>query len=83
MTDAISARDFMVRDPVCAYIWEPISSIRRSMLVNSFSFLPVNIGDPDSGEWKLISDFSIAHYLRDAEGSSERKRRLARKLGNL
>ncbi|MBI4526363.1 MAG: hypothetical protein HY695_21395 [Deltaproteobacteria bacterium] len=83
MTDAFCARDFMVRDPVCAYTWQPISSIRRSMLANSFSFLPVAIGRPDSTQWKLLSDYSIAAYLRGAEGASERNRRLARKLSEV
>jgi hypothetical protein len=40
MVEAFCARNFMVRDPVCAYMWQPISAIRRAMLVNSFSFLP-------------------------------------------
>ena len=35
MTDAFSARDFMVTNPLCAYLWQPMSSVRRSMLVNS------------------------------------------------
>jgi hypothetical protein len=82
MTEENSARDFMVRNPVCASLWEPISSIRRSMLVNSFSFLPVNIGDPESPQWKLVADYSIATYLRN-NGAGNRKERLARKLGEV
>src|SRR5262249_48750662 len=60
-----------------------ISSIRRSMLVNSFSFLPVTMSDDRGIKWKLLSDYSIATYLRGAEGSNERNRRLARKLGEV
>ena len=32
--------DFMVRNPVCASMWQPLSFIRQTMLVNSFSYLP-------------------------------------------
>jgi hypothetical protein len=31
--------DFMVRNPVCAEPWHPISFVRQAMLANSFSFL--------------------------------------------
>jgi CBS domain-containing protein len=80
MAEVSCARDFMVGNPVCAFPWEPVSSIRRSMLVNSFSFLPIASDTSDGVHWKLISDYSIAAYLRGAGGSSERKRRLAQKL---
>lgn len=83
MADAFSARDFMVKDPVCAQLWQPMSSVRRSMLVNSFSFLPVAVGASESPQWWLLSDFSLAVYLRDAQGSNELNRRLAQKLGEV
>jgi hypothetical protein len=34
--------DYMVRMPVCACMWHPLSFIRQTMLANSFSYLPVN-----------------------------------------
>ena len=34
--------DFMVRNPVCASMWQPLSFIRQTMLTSSFSCLPVN-----------------------------------------
>jgi hypothetical protein len=80
MAEASCARDFMVRDPVCAYTWQPISSVRRVMLANSFSYLPVAIGSAPNTKWTLLSDYSIAWYLRAANGTNERNRRLARKL---
>ena len=80
MAEASCARDFMVRDAVCAYLWQPRSSIRRAMLANSFSFLPVATGGNPLTEWKLLSDYSIASYLRSADGGKERNRRLALKL---
>lgn len=83
MGEAFGARDFMVRDPVCAFWWQPISSIRRSMLANSFSFLPVATGATGTPSWKLLSDFSLALYLRAAKSHSERNKRLARRLGEV
>lgn len=81
MADTFSARDFMVKDPICAYLWQPMSSVRRNMLVNSFSFLPVAVDASESPQWRLISDFSLAAYLRANPGCNERNRRLAKKLG--
>ena len=81
MEEAFGARDFMVKDPVCALRWQPISSVRRNMLANSFSFLPAATDIASPSRWKLVSDFSIAMYLRAAKSRSERSRRLARQLG--
>jgi hypothetical protein len=59
MADARCVADFMVRDPTCAYSWQPIALARQQMLINSFSCLPIRFGE----EWKLLSDFAIASYL--------------------
>jgi CBS domain-containing protein len=81
MVDASCARDFMVSDPVCALWWQPISSIRRSILENSFSYLPVAMEGNTAHGRRFLSDFSVASYLREAQTSAERYRRLARQLG--
>lgn len=72
-------RDFMVRDPVVAHLWEPVSFIRHKMLVNSFSFLPVWT---EEDGWQFISDRTLAHYLRelDDQGRNRRRKRLAQPL---
>jgi len=62
----------MVRDPVCASLWQPLSFIRQKMLANSFSYLPIW----DSPHWLLISDYHISQYLRNGN----RKTRLAQTL---
>lgn len=62
-------RDFMVTSPVCAEVWESISSIRRTMLVNAYSFLPFKRGD----QWFLLSDYNLARFV--SEGG--RMKRLA------
>ncbi len=69
---------FMIRNPVCAYMWQPVSSIRQIMLANSFSYLPVMIDEKPKPSWHLISDFAVASFLRLAP--SKRKKRLAYKL---
>jgi hypothetical protein len=74
-------RDFMVTNPVCAHMWQPLSFIRQTMLVNSFSYLPVPIEEAGNTAWPLISDFNLARYLRSATNSGDAKRRLAQQLG--
>lgn len=71
--------DFMVRDPVCAQLWQPISFLRQTMLVNSFSFLPVLNGDGDNRRWHFVSDHAIAHYPRSIESDKAREQAELRK----
>src|SRR5216684_3616713 len=35
MSERHQVSDFMVRNPVCAFVWQPLSFIRQTMLVNS------------------------------------------------
>lgn len=75
--EAMKIQHYMIRDPVVAAIWEPLSFLRQRMLSNSFSFLPVLApGD----EWMLVSDRGLARCLRTVNGS-ERKDRLKMALG--
>lgn len=64
MSELHQVSDFMVRNPVCAFMWQPLSFIRQSMLVNSFSYLPVPIENGGTTDWRLISDFRLAQCLR-------------------
>ena len=77
MGKACKVSDFMVREPVCAYIWQPLSFIRQQLLLNSFSCLPIYIETDKESGWQLISDYVVAQYLRSAPSKNERKRRLA------
>jgi hypothetical protein len=70
----------MVRDPVCASMWQPISFVRQTLLANSYSFLPVQHGEGAVVRWGLVSDFAVASYLRLAASNAERRRRLATPL---
>jgi hypothetical protein len=70
------ASDLMVRNPVCAHPWQPISFIRQQMLAHSYSFLPVHF--PNDGRWKFVSDLAVATYLRSRP--EQRDERLAKTL---
>ncbi len=61
-------RHFMVANPTCAELWQPLGVVRHSMLANSFSYLPIK---DEAGNWKLLSDYSVVRFIR---GSGQRKR---------
>ena len=63
-----SIRDYMVRNPVCAHPWQPISFIRQTMLENSFSHLPFRM----NASWYLISDIDIAKFRWESDGNHDR-----------
>ena len=75
------ASDLMVRNPVIAEGWHNIATVRRNMLLNAFSFLPVKVGDRWDC-WKLISDRSIVRYLMCLP-NAERNRRLGATVESL
>ena len=79
MSQARTVADSMVRDPVCAELWQPLSIVRQQMLANSFSYLPVLL---DDGSFGLIGDLAIARALSRALTSAERRRMLACSLGD-
>ncbi len=70
----------MVRNAVCAFPWQPISLARQTMLENSFSYLPIMVKEKGCDVWKLISDHSIAVFLRSANAGKKRAERLAMTL---
>jgi hypothetical protein len=77
MSNARLVSEVMVKNPVQAYLWQPITLIRHTMLANSFSYLPVFVkGKADDACWHWVSDFSVASYLRAAD-ANERRDRLA------
>jgi CBS domain-containing protein len=71
------AGDLMVQNPTTAELWHNIAAIRRAMLTNSFSFLPVR---DTNGVWKLLSDVSVVRYLRCASTTRERNELLGKQL---
>lgn len=73
MPHAKTAGDYMIRGPVIAEPWQPLSFVRQTMLAHSYSYLPVRI---DAGPWELVSDHALAVYL----GDNERPKRLRETL---
>ena len=65
MSEQLTIADFMVRDPVVALMWQPLSMIRQVMLSNAFSYLPVRTST--EGDWGLVSDCSLAQFFRSAQ----------------
>ena len=68
-------KDYLVRNPVCASLWQPIGFIRQIMLENSFSSLPFQCGET----WYVVSDCDIARYLAGCKGK-KRKEKLNKTL---
>jgi CBS domain-containing protein len=64
--------DVMVRNPICAELWAPVSFARHTMLSNSFSYLPVMRNDT----WVLLADTAVAKFVNGVS-NTERKERLA------
>lgn len=69
-----SIKDYMVRGPVVAEPWQPLRVVRHTMLANSFSFLPISLGN---GDWRVISDLAVARVLRQSTSRQDRSERLA------
>lgn len=67
---------YMVRSPLCAELWQPLSFIRQQMLANAFSFMPVKMGND---LWGLVSDVALAKHLR-IEHQATRKERMTTSL---
>lgn len=78
MCKANTAGEFMVREPVCASFWQPMSFVRQQMLKNSYTYLPLLSTNEGQPRWLLVSDYHVAYYLRH----DDRKTRLAKKLGD-
>lgn len=59
--------NYMVRNVVQAFPWQPMSFVRQQMLSNSFSYMPIllrkNNEDKNEREWVFISDNHLAIYL--------------------
>jgi hypothetical protein len=51
--------DFMVRNPIQAELWQPVSFARQLLLINSFSYLPILMEESGRKVVHLISDYSL------------------------
>jgi CBS domain-containing protein len=69
--------DLMVRTPVAAYGWQRVADVRKAMLANSFSAIPLQ---SKTGEWRLLSDTAVVRMLNGAHSTAERNRLLAMRI---
>ena len=81
MREKTVIRDFLVRDPVTAFSWQPISFVREQMLTNGYSFIPILLSRESSSYWGLLSEYAVAKYCRHDPEVEKRKRRLAMTVG--
>lgn len=65
----MKASNYAVSGVTTAELWQPLSLIRKEMLINSFSYLPVYY----KGYWKLVSDYNLAVYLRGSKNQRGKK----------
>ena len=76
MSKLTCIEDIMVRNPVIAEPWHMVAHIRKTMLANSFSFLPILW----AGEWHFVSDTMIMRYLHGASNRDDKKERLQKQI---
>jgi len=67
--------DFMIRNPVCAELWQPVSVVRQVLLINSFSYLSIMLEEDGKKSFYLIGllggSISAAGSERKIIGSIE------------
>ena len=60
-------KNYMVRNPVCASEWQPVSFVRQMMLENSFSYIPVYMKRPGSlSPWPRFAHMKKGDDKREA-----------------
>ena len=60
-------KNYMVRNPVCASEWQPVSFVRQMMLENSFSYIPVYMRRPGSpSPWPRFAHMKKGDDEREA-----------------
>ena len=73
--------DLMVRTPVFAEPWHLVSHVRKRMLTNSFSWIPIFHGKDESRKWVLLQDAGLMKWIRSDPDKKKQKARLAMPVG--
>ena len=73
-------KDLMVRTPVVAEPWHLVAHVRKLMLANSFSNIPVCVESSGPRKWKILTDTAIMQWIRGAATKAEKDRRLSRSI---
>lgn len=56
-------KDVMVSNPTCAQKWQTLADVRRTMLVNDYTVLPLSDGNCRDESWKSVRAEDLARYL--------------------
>ena len=56
-------KDVMVSNPTCAHHWQTLADLRRTMLVNDYSALPVSEGQAEDGAWSCVRAEELADFF--------------------
>ena len=67
-----SMKDVMVSNPVCAQGWQTLADVRRTMLVNDYSVLPLSNGGCGV-KWSSVRAEDLTRYLTDGSGCGRRE----------
>ena len=67
--------EVMVSNPMCAHDWQTLADLRRTMLVNDYSVLPISDGQIGNQAWECVEDEKLAKRLRGG-GRSRQPRTL-------
>ena len=62
--DMTTMKDVMVSNPMCAHNWQTLADLRRTMLVNDYSALPLRDGGTDEEKWDCVRAEELAAFLR-------------------
>jgi len=62
--------DVMVSNPTCAHGWQTLADVRRTMLVNDYSVLPVHDGLVRDGAWLCVGVEQLANRLLNSPEAS-------------
>ena len=63
-------KDVMVSNPICAHGWQTLADLRRTMLVNDYSALPLSRGANGDGRWGCVRAEEVAALLAREEGGA-------------
>lgn len=61
--DVGEVKDIMVSNPVFAHGWQTLADLRRTMLVNDFSVLPLSEDEAKRGRWRCVRAEELAGFL--------------------
>ncbi len=81
MTNMDHVEDLMVRSPLSAEPWHLVSHVRKMMLANSFSCIPIFKCKAGKDRWMLLQDATLMHWIRSEPNKKKQKERLAMPVG--